>query len=176
METYSMLQTYSGLTMQMMPIRCLPLALKFRAQVCKLLLLGWNLSERNQILGTPADTDGFKLVLGRGHHVKNTSAMSSAITRLGEDENGEPAKSTRPRKSATKRTENQYSALNIEESSDAEDGNFDDEMPDLQSASDSKLDSDKDTQMTNEEVLLHVYRGSIISHVLLFPACQHLTT
>ena len=102
--------------------------------------------------------------------------MSSAIARLGEDDNGKPAKSTRPRKSATKHTENQYSALDIEESSDAEDGNFDDEMLDLQSASDSESDSDKDTQMMNEEVLQHVYRGFIISHVLMFPACQHLTT
>ena len=34
MESYSMLQTSSGLTMQMMPTRYLPLALKFHAQVC----------------------------------------------------------------------------------------------------------------------------------------------
>ena len=92
-----------------------------------------NWSEWNQILGTPTDTDGFKPVLGHGRCVKNTSAISRAIVRLGEDDNSEPAKLTRPRKSATKHvgTENQYSALNIEESSDAEDGNFDDEVLDL---------------------------------------------
>jgi len=103
--------------------------------------------------------------------------MSSAIARLGEDDNGEPAKLTRPRRSATKHvgTENQYSALNIEESSDAEDSDFSDEMPGLQSASDSESNSDKDKQMTNEEVLPHIY-AAIISHPVLFPAFQHPTT
>ena len=81
--------------------------------------------------------------------------MSSAIARLGEDDNGKPAKLTRPRKSAAKHvgTKNQYSTLNIEESSDAEDSDFGDELSSLQSASDSESDSDKDKQMTNEEVL-----------------------
>ena len=74
--------------------------------------------------------------------------MSSAIARFGEDDNGRPAKLTHPHKSATNHvgTENQYSALNIEEFSDAEDGNFDDEMPELQTASDSESDSDMDMQ------------------------------
>jgi len=104
--------------------------------------------------------------------------MSSTIARLGEDDNSKPAKLTRPRRSVTKHvgTKNQYSTLNIEESSDAEDSDFDDEIPGLQSASDSESDSDKDKQMTNEEVLQHVYAGPIISHTVLFPARQHLTT
>jgi hypothetical protein len=81
--------------------------------------------------------------------------MSSTITRLSEDDNGKLAKLTHPRKNATKHvdTENPYSALNIEESLDAEDSDFGDKMLGLQSASNSELDSNKDKQMTNEEVI-----------------------
>jgi len=89
--------------------------------------------------------------------------MSSAIARLGEDGNGKPDKSTRPRRNGVTK-KNQYSTLNVEEPSDAEDSDFGDKMVGLQSASDSdsELDSDKDRQMTNEEVrtVLHHHNFS----------------
>lgn len=87
--------------------------------------------------------------------------MSSAIARLGEDDNGKPDKSTRPRRNGVTK-KNQYSTLNVEEPSDAEDSDFGDKMVGLQSASDSdsELDSDKDRQMTNEEVRTVTYRTS----------------
>ena len=58
------------------------------------------------------------------------------------------------RKRATKcvSTGNKYSALDVEEASDAEDSDFTDELPALQTGSDSESDSDTDKQMTNEEV------------------------
>ena len=113
-----------------------------------------NLSEQNCTIGTLVDVSGFQPVLGRGRRVKNTTAMRSAIARLGEDDNGDPTKLTRPRKRAAKPvgTTNKYSNLDVEESSDADDSDFCDETPGLQRTSDSESDSDKDQQMTNEEV------------------------
>ena len=81
--------------------------------------------------------------------------MSSAIEKLGEDDDGRPKQLTRPsRKRAAKRvsTGNKYNALDVEEASDAEDSDFTDELPALQTGSDSESDSDADKQMTNEEV------------------------
>jgi hypothetical protein len=131
---------------------------------------------KNDILGTPVDTDGFQPVLGRGRRVKNTGAMSSAIKKLGEDDDGQPMQATRPRKRTTKRvsTPNKYSTLDIEETS--EDSDFSDEVPGLQSCSDSDSDSGRDEQMTNEEVFRNIYASSINTYTVLFLARRRLTT
>ena len=80
--------------------------------------------------------------------------MSSAIEKLSEDNDGQPIELTHLHKRAPKRigTANRYNTLDVEEASDVDDSDFTDEMPDLQSVSDSELDSDNDEQMTNEEV------------------------
>ena len=82
---------------------------------------------KNNILGTPVDTDGFQPVLGCGHCAKNTGAMSSAIKKLGEDDDGQPMQATHPHKRTAKRvsTPNKYSTLDIEETS-GEDSDFSD--------------------------------------------------
>jgi hypothetical protein len=113
-----------------------------------------NSSQQDYILGTPVNVDGFQPVLGRGRRVKKTGVMSSAIEKLGEDDDGQTIQSTCPScKCPAKRisTANQYSALEIEETS--EDSDFSDEIPGLRSDSDSESDSDRDEQMTNEEVV-----------------------
>jgi len=132
---------------------------------------------KNDILGTPVDTDGFQPVLGRGRRAKNTGAMSSAIKKLGEDDDGQPMQATRPRKRTAKRvsTPNKYSTLDIEETS-GEDSDFSDEVPGLQSCSDSDSDSDRDEQMTNEEVFRNIYASAINTYTVLFLARQRLTT
>ena len=82
--------------------------------------------------------------------------MSNAIKKLEKDDDGQPTQLTCPHKCIAKDvgTVNQYGTLDIRETSDAKDSDFSDEMPCLQSGSDSDsdLDSDKDQQMTNEEV------------------------
>ena len=105
--------------------------------------------------------------------------MNSAIEKLGEDDDGQPMQSTRPPRKCAKRpasTANQYSALDIEEASDADDHDFSDEIPALQSGSDSESDSDADEQMTNEEVFSNAYTCSIIAHAIFFssslPFCR----
>jgi hypothetical protein len=101
--------------------------------------------------------------------------MSSAIARLGEDDNGKPEKSTRPtprslRNGVTKK--NQYSTLNVEESTDAEDSDFGDQMVGLQSASNSDSELE-DRQMTNEEVLQHCV---LICRLHYFSCCFQLAS
>ena len=98
-------------------------------------------------------TDGFKPVLGCRHHVKNTGAMSSTIKKLSEDDNGQPMQVACPCKCTAKHvgTPNKYSTLDIEETP-GEDSNFSDEVPGLQSCSDSDSDSNRDKQVTNKEV------------------------
>ena len=102
--------------------------------------------------------------------------MNSAIEELREDDNGETMQSSHaPCKHAVKSiTANQYSALDIEEASDADDSDFSDEIPVLQSGSDSESDGDPDEQLTNEEVFSNAHASFIIAHSILFPACCHL--
>jgi hypothetical protein len=100
------------------------------------------------------DTNGFRPVLGRGHRVKNIGVMSSAIQKLAEDDDGQPMQTAHSHKRTAKRvasvgTVNKYSTLDIGETSGSD---FSDEVPGLQSCSDSESDSDRDEQMTNEEV------------------------
>ena len=128
---------------------------------------------KGHILGTCVDTDDFHPVLGCGHRVKNTGVMRSAINKLGEDDDGQPIQSTGPTwKCATKcvGSANWYSALDVEETSDAEDGDFSDEMPGLLSNSDSEPDSDEDKQIMNEEVFqMYILVLSLLTLHLLKP-------
>jgi hypothetical protein len=102
--------------------------------------------------------------------------MNSAIKKLGEDDDREPMQSSRaPRKRAIKSiTANKYSALDIEEASDADNSDFSDEIPVLQSGSDSESDGDADEQLTNDEVFSNAHASFTIAHSILFPACCHL--
>ena len=104
--------------------------------------------------------------------------MNSAIEKLGEDDDGEPMQSSRaPHKRAVKSiTANQYSALDIEEASDEDDSDFNDEIPVLQSGSDSESDGDADEQLTNEEVFSNAHASFIIAHSILFLVCCHFAT
>jgi len=60
-------------------------------------------------------------------------------------------------------TANKYSTLDVEETS-GEDSDLSDEIPGLQSCSDSESDSNRDKQMTNEEVVQNIYASSIVAH------------
>jgi hypothetical protein len=100
------------------------------------------------------DANGFQPVLGHGCHDKNIDAMSSVIKKLAEDNDGQPMQTAHPRKRTAKRvasvsTANKYSTLDIEETLGSD---FSDEVPGLQSCFNSESDSDRDEQMTNEEV------------------------
>jgi len=70
-------------------------------------------------------------------------------------------------------TGNQYSTLDIEEASDADDSDFSDKILVLRSGSDSKSDGDADEQLTNKEVFSNAHASFIIAHSILFPACCH---
>jgi hypothetical protein len=99
--------------------------------------------------------------------------MSSAIEKLGEDDDGQTIQPMRPsRKRPAKRTStgNQYSTLEIEETS--EDSDFSDEIPALQSDSDSESVSDRDKQMTNKEVVQSIMQATL----LLIPYSFQLTS
>ena len=80
--------------------------------------------------------------------------MSNAIQKLAKDNDGQPMQTAHSHKCTAKHvasvgTANKYSTLDIEETLGSD---FSDEVPGLQSCSNSKSDSDRDEQMTNEEV------------------------
>ena len=117
------------------------------------------------------DNAAFTPVLRRGQWVKDTAKMTALVLRAEADSDGEQ-RITRPRslmhrnvKSVALKTSNKFDGLEVEESTDPDDSDYDSDMPSLHEISDDEDDDDNEddkqdwediVEISNKEVRLKV--------------------